>query len=73
MILHSECIDIHVSIDGPLLPFVCSSFSFPSGHTISATFLVASLLFVLIPMVLRRKPEGLGIDPSPLISMQKVG
>ncbi|GAX75547.1 hypothetical protein CEUSTIGMA_g2990.t1 [Chlamydomonas eustigma] len=36
---------------------VLSSFSYPSGHTSAATFLVASLLFILIPLALRQRPD----------------
>ena len=40
------------------------TFSFPSGHTTAATFLMGSLLFVLLPATLADKP-GVTSSPSP--------
>ncbi len=44
-----------------------SSFSFPSGHTTGATFIVATLLFVLIPVflhTLQRESSSSREEPS---------
>ncbi len=51
---------LHPSIPPPpppphLTPPARSSFSFPSGHTSSATFLTCALLFVLLPLAARTR------------------